>query len=116
MAGTEGGEWRYGDRLRARLRLAKDSPLRFEGGDLETSIPIDPESWAGALVAGAPSATLVVEAGVTGSSVAAGPLRVSATVRTIPRPPEHFRTVPPRLRLATTRPPDASGAPAARLP
>ena len=114
--GNGGREWRYGDRLEARLRLAKDSPLRFEGGTAEGSVPIEPESWAGNFAAGAPAADLAIEVPVIRKDGAADRLRVSATLRVNRESPEDRPAERPRLRLATTRPTDASGAPAVRLP
>ncbi|MCY4453014.1 MAG: hypothetical protein OXC01_13775 [Immundisolibacterales bacterium] len=109
-------EWRYGDRLEARLRLAKDSPLRFEGGAAEVSVPIEPESWVGYVVAGSPAAELAIDARVIRKGGAADRLRVSATLRLNRERPEYHPLVGPRLRLATTRPIEASAAPAGRLP
>ena len=114
--GNGGREWRYGDRLEARLRLAKDSPLRFEGGAAEVSVPIEPESWAGNFAAGAPAADLAIDTRVIRKDGAADRLRVSATLRVNRESPEDFRPERPRLRLARTGPTDASGAPAVRLP
>ena len=75
--------WRYGDRLVARLRLAKDSPLRFPGGASEASIPLDRGSWVRSLAAGAPAAIVAIEAPVTGVRGGEGTLRVSVTLRAV---------------------------------
>ena len=79
--------WRYGDRLVAHLRLAKDSPLRFPGGAIETSIPIGEGNWVRSLAAGAATATTTVEAPVFGAGAGEeGTLRISATLRAVRAP------------------------------
>ena len=79
--------WRYGDRLVAHLRLAKDSPLRFPGGAVEASIPIGEGGWVRSLAAGAAAATTTVEAPVIGASAGEeGTLRISATLRAVRAP------------------------------
>ena len=78
--------WRYGDRLVARLRLAKDSPLRFPGGAAEASVPIGKGIWVRSLAAGAAAATALIEAPVIGARGKEGTLRISATLRTIRAP------------------------------
>ena len=78
--------WRYGDRLVARLRLAKDSPLRFRGGAAEASVPIGKGSWVRSLAAGAAAATVAIEAPVTGARRKEGTLRISVTLRVIRAP------------------------------
>ena len=107
--------WRYGDPLHVRLRLAKDSPLRFAGGAAETSIPIGEGSWVRSLATGAAAATLAIEAPVTGARGEAGTLRISAVLRPV-REPRAART-PGRAgpSLATARPIHASRSPLAGL-
>ena len=108
--------WRYGDRLVARLRLAKDSPLRFPGGAVEASIPIGKGSWVRSLAAGAAVATVVIEAPVTGARAGdEGTLRVSATLRAVRAP--RAIGIPGRTgpSLATARPIGASRSPLSPL-
>ena len=98
-----GREWRYGDRLHARLRLAKDSPLRFADGAMEASIPIGKNGGVRRLATGDLAATLTIETPVTDAPVAGArqeerTLRISATLRAIGKPD---RERPPR---ATARP------------
>ena len=109
-------EWRYGDRLRARLRLAKNSPLRFAGGAAEASIPIGEGSWVRSLATGAAAATFVIEAPVTGAGAKEGKLRISATLRVIREPRATRAPVRVRPPRATTRPIQASRGPLAGLP
>ena len=78
--------WRYGDRLVARLRLAKDSPLRFPGGGAEASVPIGKGSWVRSLATGAAAATVAIEAPVTGGRGEGGMLRISVTLRAVRGP------------------------------
>ena len=95
-----GREWRYGDRLHALLRLAKDSPLRFDGGAAEVSLPIEPERWAGTLAAGAPAATIEVEAPASGADGAVERVRVSVTFSEVRAPAEVGRPAPPVVASA----------------
>ena len=102
-----GREWRYGDRLYARLRLAKDSPLRFADGGMEASIPIGKKDGVRRLATGDLAATLTIEAPVTDAPAAGArqeerTLRISATLRAIGKPD---RKRPPS---ATARPIRAS--------
>ena len=97
-----GREWRYGDRLHARLRLAKDSPLRFADGAMEASIPIGKNGGVRRLATGDLAATLTIEAPVAGARQEERTLRISATLRAIGKPD---RERPPR---ATARPIRAS--------
>ena len=109
--------WRYGDPLHARLRLAKDSPLRFPGGAVEASIPIGRGNWVRSLATGAATSTVVIEAPVTGvrggeestlrASATLAAVRASGTVRT------PFEAGP---SLATARPMRASRSPRSPLP
>ena len=87
-----GRAWRYGDPLRAHLRLAKDSPLRFEGGAAEVSIPVEPGRWVARIVAGAPAAAFTIEIPVAGAG-AAESIRLSALVSKR-RPAESGRPAP----------------------
>ena len=109
--------WRYGDRLDVRLRLAKDSPLRFTGGALEATVPIGRGSWVGRLATGARAASLTIEAPVADRHGGAGErLRISATltaVRARPGSRDWGRTRPLR---AMPRPVRASPGPLAVLP
>ena len=108
--------WRYGDRLVAHLRLAKDSPLRFPGGAVEASIPIDRGSWVRRLAAaGAAAATIVIDAPVAGGRGEEGTLRISATIRLLHVP--RAIDVPARAgpSLATARPIRASRSPLSLL-
>ena len=94
--------WRYGDRLVAHLRLAKDSPLRFPGGAIEASIPIGERGWVRSLAAGAAAATTTVEAPVTGAGAGEeGTLRISATLRAVSAPRAIEILAPPGPSPAT---------------
>ena len=94
--------WRYGDRLVAHLRLAKDSPLRFPGGALEASIPIGEGGWVRSLAAGAAAATTTVETPVTGAGAGEeGTLRISATLRAVRAPRAIEIPAPPGPSPAT---------------
>ena len=94
--------WRYGDRLVAHLRLAKDSPLRFPGGALEASIPIGEGGWVRSLAAGAAAATTTVETPVTGAGAGEeGTLRISATLRAVRAPRAIEILAPPGPSPAT---------------
>ena len=110
--------WRYGDPLQARLRLAKDSPLRFPGGAVEASVPIGKGAWIRSLATGAPSSTVAIEAPVIGGSSRGGEgtLRISATLSAVhaPRPVRNpIGAGPP---AGTARPIRASRGTAGRLP
>ena len=107
--------WRYGDRLVARLRLAKDSPLRFPGGAAEASIPIGKGSWVRSLATGAATATALIEAPVTGARGEGGTLRISATLRVTRAPRTIGIPGPTGPSLAMARPMRASRSPLSPL-
>lgn len=109
--------WRYGDRLQARLRLAKDSPLRFPGGAVVASIPIGKGAWLRSLATGAPSSTVAIEAPVTGGSAGGeGTLRISATLSAVHAPRPVRTPIGSGPPVGTARPVHASRGTAGRLP
>ena len=107
--------WRFGDRLVARLRLAKDSPLRFPGGAAEASVPIGKGSWVRSLATGAAAATVAIEAPVTGGRGEGGMLAISATLRVIRAPRAIGIPGPTGPSLAMARPMRASRSPLSPL-